>query len=124
MAASIPLVEAKSSQRGILHEVAVDQVSQWCDAIDRFIRWQSENMLRNRPSPKQHEEHREALKWLLRLTKVIHSVASDPEFPEKSLLLQLEAQKRQLEESWELFYNQPAAAEAEAILSEAFPHGS
>jgi len=109
---------------GIVHEAAVNQVSQWSDGIDRFIQWQSENILHTTPSPKQQEGHREALKWLLRLTKVIHSVASDPEFPDRSLALQLEAQKRQLEESWELFYNQPSPAEAEKILSEAFPHGS
>jgi hypothetical protein len=54
---------------------------------------------------------------------LIHSVALDPEFPDKSLLGQLEAQMRQLEESWELFYNRMPETEAEKILCEAFPNG-
>jgi len=80
-------------------------------------------MLRSTPSPQQQEDHRQGLKWLLRLTKLIHSVGSDPEFPDKSLLAQLEAQMCQLEESWERFYNQMPGSEAEKILSEAFPNG-
>lgn len=80
-------------------------------------------MLRSMPSVQEQEDHRQGLKWLLRLTKLIHSVASDPEFPDKSLLAQLSAQMSQLEESWELFYNQMPATEAEKILSEAFPNG-
>lgn len=78
-------------------------------------------MLRALPSPQQREDHRQGLKWLLRLTKLIHSVASDPEFPDKSLLAQLEAQMCQVEESWELFYSRMPEAEAEKILSQAFP---
>jgi len=80
-------------------------------------------MLRASPSSRQPEDHRQGLKWLLRLTKLIHPVASDPEFPDKSLLGQLEAQVCQLEESWELFYNRMPEAEAEMIFSEAFPNG-
>ena len=80
-------------------------------------------MLRAFPSDQQMEDHRQGLKWLLRLTKLIHSVASDPEFPDKSLLGQLEAQLCQLEESWELFYNRMPETEADKILSEAFPNG-
>jgi len=79
-------------------------------------------MLKASPSSRQEEDHRQGLKWLLRLTKLIHSVASDPEFPDKSLLGQL-AQMCQLEESRELFYNRMPEAEAEMIFSEAFPNG-
>jgi len=109
---------------GIVQQLAVDQVSGWCSVLDRFIQWQSQNMLRAQPSAKQREDHRQGLKWLLRLSRLIHSVASDPDFPDRSLLGQLEAQMRQIEESWELFYNQSPAAEAEAVLREAFPDAS
>jgi len=122
MAASSPvLTSATRSQTG--KQLVVEQVLQWCDVLDRFIQWQSQCMLRTSPSPQEQEDHRQGLKWLLRLTKLIHSVASDPEFPDKSLLTQLEAQMRQLEESWELFYNRVSETEAEKILSEAFPNG-
>ena len=117
------LESAPSSQTGTFEQFAVEQVLQWCDVLDQFIQWQSKYMLRMSPSPQEQEDHRQGLKWLLRLTKLIHSVASDPEFPDKSLLTQLEAQMCQSEESWELFYNRRPKAEAEKILSEAFPHG-
>ena len=124
MAASIPVLELEArSQTGTFQQFAVEQVLQWCDVLDQFIQWQSQCMLRSTPSPQQQEDHRQGLKWLLRLTKMIHSVASDPEFPDKSLLGQLEAQLCQLEESWERFYNQMPGSEAEKILSEAFPNG-
>ena len=120
---NLAIETGKASKTGNFEQLAVDQVLQWCDVVDRFIQWQSQHLLRSRPTPKQQEDHRQGLKWLLRLTRLIHSVASDPEFPDKSLLSQLEAQMRQLEESWELFYNQIPAPEAEKILAEAFPNG-
>jgi hypothetical protein len=124
MAASSPVLESATRfQTGTFQQFAVEQVLQWCEVLDRFIQWQSQCMLRESPSPQQREDHRQGLKWLLRLTKLIHSVASDPEFPDKSLLSQLEAQMCQLEESWELFYNQMPENEAEKILAEAFPDG-
>jgi hypothetical protein len=122
-ASSSVLASATRSQTGTFQQFAVEQVLQWCDVLDHFIQWQSQCMLRTSPSPQKQEDHRQGLKWLLRLTKLIHSVASDPEFPDKSLLAQLEAQMCQLEESWELFYNQMPETEAEKILSEAFPNG-
>jgi hypothetical protein len=122
-ASSSVLASATRSQTGTFQQFAVEQVLQWCDVLDRFIEWQSQYILRASPSPQQQEDHRQGLKWLLRLTKLIHSVASDPEFPDKSLLTQLEAQMRQLEESWELFYNRMPETEAEKILSETFPNG-
>ena len=124
MAASIPVLELEArSQTGTFQQFAVEQVLQWCDVLDHFIHCQSRCMLRAFPSDQQMEDHRQGLKWLLRLTKLIHSVASDPEFPDKSLLGQLEAQLCQLEESWELFYNRMPETEADKILSEAFPNG-
>src|SRR6266481_4064866 len=100
---------------------AVEQVQNWCDVIGRFIQWQSAHILGVQPSATLKADHREGLKWLLRLTRLIHSVASDPEFPDKSLLSQLEAQMHQLETSWEMFYNPMPEQEAERILAEAFP---
>jgi hypothetical protein len=124
MAVSNSVLESATySQEGTFQQFAVAQVLQWCDVLDQFIQWQSQCMLRSTPSPQQQEDHRQGLKWLLRLTKLIHSVGSDPEFPDKSLLAQLEAQMCQLEESWERFYNQMPGSEAEKILSEAFPNG-
>jgi hypothetical protein len=122
-ASSSALGSATRSQTGTFEQLAVEQVLRWCNVLDRFIQWQSQCMVRASPSLQEKEDHRQGLKWLLRLTRLIHSIASDPEFPDKSLLAQLEAQMCQLEESWELFYNRMPESEAEKILSEAFPNG-
>lgn len=110
-------------QATAFEHLAVEQVQNWCEVIGRFIHWQSQHVLRVQPSAKVKADHQQGLKWLLRLTRLIHSVASDPEFPDKSLLSQLEAQMHQLEASWEGFYNPMPEAEAERILVEAFPNG-
>src|SRR5713101_578139 len=89
------------SQARAFEHLAVEQVQHWCDVIDSFIRWQARHVLHARPPPELQEDHRQGLKWLVRLTRVIHAVASDPEFPDKTLLSQLEAQLHQLEASWE-----------------------
>ncbi len=124
MAASSSILEsATRSQTGAFQQLVVEQIPQWCEVLDQFIQWQSQRMLRASPSPQEEKDHRQGLKWLLRLTKLIHSVASDPEFPDKSLLAQLEAQMGQLEESWALFYNRMPEEEAEKILAIVFPQG-
>jgi hypothetical protein len=113
---------AEVRPKGFQH-FAVEQVQNWCEVIGRFIRWQGEHIVGAQTSSAVQADHREGLKWLLRLTRLIHSVASDPDFPDKSLLSQLEAQMHQLETSWEMFYNPMAEHEADKILAEAFPDG-
>jgi hypothetical protein len=114
---------AAAAHPTFFEHLAVEQVQNWCEVIGRFIRWQTEHILRGQPSSAVREDHRQGLKWFLRLTRLIYSVASDPDFPDKSLRSQLEAQMHQLETSWETFYNPMPEQEAERILAEAFPDG-
>ena len=109
------------SQRRSSEYLAIEEIRRWCDVIESFIEWQSRHILHASPTAEVQEDHKQGLKWLLRLTRLIHSVASDPEFPDKTLLSQLEAQMHQLEASWEALYNPMQADEAEKILAEAFP---
>jgi hypothetical protein len=78
-------------------------------------------MLTAEPSAKNRAEHRRCLKWLLRLTRLLHSLAADPEFPDKSLAEELEGRLLQLESSWRIFYEAMPAEEAEKLLAEVFP---
>jgi len=114
------LIEPQAPQLGAT-TFAIDQVARWSAVVEQFIQWQVENMLRGTPSATQRQSHRQDLKWLLQLTRLVCCVAADPEFPDKSLAAQLEAQVAQLEESWEQLYNPMPAGEADHILSESFP---
>ncbi len=76
------------------------------------------------PSSKEQEEHRQTLKWLLRLTRLIHSMAADPEFPEPSAAELLEVKLWQLEQSWKMIYEPMPKEEANRILAEVFPDES
>jgi hypothetical protein len=97
-------------------------IEQWCVLCTDFLAWEREHMLGAEPSPKEQEEHRQTLKWLLRLTRLIHSMAADPEFPEPSAAELLEVKLWQLDQSWKMIYEPMPKEEANRILAEVFPH--
>jgi hypothetical protein len=88
----------------------------------RFLAWERQETLRAAPAAKIQEEHRQCLKWLLGLTRLLHSLAADPEFPDKSLADELEGRLLQLESSWRMFYEAMPARQAEELLNEVFPN--
>ena len=96
-------------------------VEQWCVLCTDFLRWEREHILGAEPTLKEREEHRQTLKWLLRLTRLIHSMAADPEFPDPSALELVRMKLWQLDQSWKMIYDPIAEAEANAILAEVFP---
>ena len=63
--------------------MAVDQLRLWGEAVYRFLQWERERILKRNPSPKEQSEHREALRWLLRGSKLLLILVSDPEFPDR-----------------------------------------
>src|SRR5437870_1046094 len=77
-------------------------VEQWCTLCTDFLRWEREHILRGEPSQKEQEDHRQTLKWLLRLTRLIHAMAADPEFPDSSAVELLKLKLWQLEQSWKM----------------------
>jgi hypothetical protein len=99
-----------------------DYVHQWSTSCGRFLAWEREEMLHAEPSVKTKEEHRQCLKWLLRLTRLLHSLAADPEFPDRSLAEELEGRLLQLDSSWRMFYEAMPARQAEKLLAEVFPN--
>ena len=99
-------------------------VEQWCALCTEFLRWEREHILEKNPSSTEQAEHRQALTWLLRLTRLIHSVAADPEFPDHGAVELLEVKLWQLDQSWKMIYQPMPEAEANRILAEVFPDES
>jgi hypothetical protein len=120
MAAINHNVGLEESAHGIEH-LTGDYVHQWSTLCGRYLAWEREEMLIAEPSSKCKEEHRQSLKWLLRLTRLLHSLAADPEFPDKSLAEELEGRLLQLDSSWRMFYEAMPAQQAEKLLAEVFP---
>src|SRR5439155_14443856 len=104
-----------------LEHLAGDNVRKWSAMCGEFLAWERELMLKSDPSPKQQEDHRQSLKWLLRLTRQIYSMAADPEFPDRSAFQELSGRLLQLEESWKQFYEAMPAEEADRLLARIFP---
>jgi hypothetical protein len=98
-----------------------DYVHQWSMLRGRFLAWERQQMLMAEPTANKREQHRQCLKWLLRLTRLLHSMAADPEFPDRSLADELEGRLLQLESSWRMFYEVMPAEQAEQQLAEVFP---
>jgi hypothetical protein len=104
-----------------VEHITGDYVHQWSVWCGRFLAWERQQILLAEPSVTKKEEHRQCLKWLLRLTRLLHSMAADPEFPDRSLADELEGRLLQLESSWRMFYEAMPAGQAEQQLAEVFP---
>ena len=96
-------------------------VEQWCGICTKFLQWERDRILNVEPSPAERQEHRQTLKWLLRLTKLIHSMTSDAEFPDRSAAQLLKMKLWQLDQSWKMIYEPMAAEEADRVLAQVFP---
>ena len=102
-------------------DLARIQLHGWARLCDAFLDFQRRHILEAEPSDQELEQHRQGLKWLLRVTRLLHAEASDPDFPDHSLGRQLRIRLRQLEESWQMIHDPLPPAEAEAILKQVFP---
>lgn len=102
-------------------DLARNQLQGWTRLCDAFLDFQRRHVLEAEPSAEELEQHRQGLKWLLRVTRLLHGEATDPDFPDHSLGGQLRIRLRQLEESWRMIHEPMPPAEAEAILKQVFP---
>lgn len=93
----------------------------WVRACDAFLNWQRQEIIEKDPPPEKLAEHRDALKWMLRLTRILHTQVADPDFPARQFAPKLAGKLLQLEQSWELIQNPMPDAEADAILRTVFP---
>jgi hypothetical protein len=101
-------------------------VAQMCWAgCNAFLDWERDWVLKRGPCPEALQQHRQDLKWLIRTIKLLHTVTSDPEFPDQSVANDFQVLLDRLNDSWRLVHD-PGMSEEEAdqILRECFPHGS
>jgi len=103
------------------HRIAGDLANRWLGCCDEFLDWQRRHILEAEPDAERLEAHRQALKFLLRSTRLMHCQAADPDFSDRSLAAELSARLQQLEQSWALIHEPMPAEDAEAILKGVFP---
>ncbi len=96
-------------------------VAAWREASNAFLLWQYREVLSRKPSPETLAEHRQTLKWLLKLTRVLHVEVADAGPPISRFLPEVTGKMHQLESAWEMIHNPMSDEEADAILRNVFP---
>jgi len=104
-----------------LGQWTVERVMQWSETCGHFLDWEHQNMIVRQPSPALLADHKQALRWLLQLTRLYHATVSDPEFPDRSAVKELRGRLLQLEASWRMFHEPMPKEQAEKLLAEVFP---
>ncbi len=94
---------------------------EWSDTCSCFLNWEREHLLLVEPSAEDLAEHRQALKWLLQITRLCYAAVSDPEFPDRSAVKELHGRLLQLESSWRMFHDSMPKGQAEKLVAEVFP---
>ena len=117
--AVVPLESQISLQS--LGDFAQKQIAQWFEVCDSLLDWQKKHFIGAAPSLQTLEEHKKVLKLLLRVTRVLHAEASDPDFPRRALAEDFAWRLSRLEDSWLMFHGDMTHTEAEAILKQVFP---
>ncbi len=116
----IPIETIKPSET--VEDFAVDHIRRWFDACDQFLDWQRAHMLVANPTPETVQQHRRALRFLLRFTRSLHGQATDPDFSDRAIVEGLEIRLKQLEDSWGIFHDSSMTAEqADTLLAKVFP---
>lgn len=79
-------------------------------------------MLVANPKPETIQQHRRALRFLLRFTGLLHYQATDPDFSDRTIARGLEIRLKQLEHSWGIFHDTSMTTEeADDLLAKVFP---
>ena len=113
----LPAPDPESISAGFTRKLVED----WVNSCNDFLRWQRQEVIERKPTPKKMAEHRDALKVMLRLGRSFHAQVTDPDFPLQSLVADVAGKLRQLEKSWEMIQYPMNDAEADAVLRQAFP---
>jgi PAS domain-containing protein len=111
-----PTVEIPS-----LGQWTIGRILEWSGSCGRFLNWEREHLILREPSAQDLAEHKQALRWLLQITRLYHAAVSDPEFPDRSAVKELHGRLLQLESSWRMFHEAMPEAEADKLLAEVFP---
>lgn len=92
------------------------------DACNAFLDWERSNLMAGTAEAKTQQQHHLTLKRLIRLARMLHGQAADPEYRDPTATAELDAVLWRLNESWQTVYNPMPEAEAEELLREHFPN--
>ena len=59
-------------------------LEEWRATCRTFLSWEKERILLGKPTAEERDKHRRTLTWLLRMTRLLDGLLSDPEFPDRS----------------------------------------
>lgn len=96
-------------------------IEKLCASCDLFLRWERKHIIEREPNPEESKQHRDALKWMLRMTRLLQTVVSDPEYPDHVVRDHLEHEVWRLDQSWKMIYEAMPEAQANKLLAEIFP---
>ena len=104
-----------------LQQFAQETVRQWSDVCQRFLDRQRREILEQVPPPEKLQEHRAALKWMLRFVRSVYLTACDPDYPDRGVADELHGRLLQLEHSWRMIHEPMPESEADPLLKRVFP---
>ena len=97
-------------------------LSVWMEACDGFRAWERREILLSEPSVKTVAQYRDALKWMLRLTRLLDAQVNDPDFPAgRRFAPEVKGRLIQLQYSWEALDNPMSLEEADRLIAQYFP---
>lgn len=106
----------------IFHEAAGTQAEIWSKICGEFMETHRAFLEADQPSEELIHAHRTALKWMLRMTRMIECTVADPDYPDKRISDEIRGRLLQLEYSWdETHGNTMTKAESEKLLAQVFP---
>jgi len=104
-----------------IKDFARRQIESWCRTCDKFIQWQRQHIVQGTPTAEEQRDHKEALRWLLRTTRLLSFSVATPDFPDRSIQRMVEVALWKLDQSWQTIYEPLPEAEADRLLADVFP---
>jgi len=94
----------------------------WIETCDGFRAWERREILLSEASEKTLAQYRDALKWMLRLTRLLDAQVNDPDFPaSRQFAVEVKGRLIQLQYSWEALNNSMSPEEADKLIEQYFP---
>ena len=104
-----------------LQQLAQQTVAQWSDLCQQFLDRQRHEILERVPPPEKLQEHRAALKLMLRFARALYLTVCDPDYPDRRIAEELNGRLKQLEHSWRMIHDRMPEAQADELLRQVFP---
>jgi hypothetical protein len=117
-------IEPGSNIADVIINSALERVQRWIDLCDEFRKWERETIILGDAKPEVAAKHKRALAMILKSTRLMLTLACDPESFDSEMYSRLSILHEQLQHSWKMFYDLPTAEERErndAQLATLFP---